>query len=347
MGARSGRVLLCSIAFSLWLYVPTPAIPQTRDQTSAWQALSVPAVVAAVRPSVVTILTSGVPSHPFQHPTPPGSGSGLVVDKDGYILTNNHLVGGAKTVVVGLSTGRLTPGRVVVRDFLLDLALVKISAKDLVPANLGRSSTLQIGESVVAIGNPFALKGAATVTVGVVSALNRAILAPNGETLYDLIQTDAAINPGNSGGPLVDLSGRVVGINVAVAPSAQAISYAISIDAASPNIQSMLVRGTVLRPDLGMVPVTVTPSIVASFNLDVERGVLAVQVEPSKQAALSGLQSGDVITAVDNRPVHNLGDFWHNFLRTEDQRPARLTIYGKQGETLVSLPRFPLPEVTR
>ncbi len=347
MGEWSGVALLSGIGLSVLLHAPNAAFAQTSNQGGAPKMMSVPAVVEAVMPSVVAIRTRGVPAHPFQHPSPPGSGSGLIIDTHGYILTNNHLIGGAKTVVVGLATGRLTPGRVVARDFLLDLALVKIIAEDLVPADLGRSSNLQIGESVVAIGNPFALKGGATVTVGVVSGLDRAILAPNGETLYDLIQTDAAINPGNSGGPLVDLAARVVGINVAVAPSAQAISYAISIDAAYPNIQSMLARGSVLRPDLGMIPVTVTPSIVASFDLDVDRGVLAVGVEPSKQAALAGLQTGDVITAIDGHPMHNLGDFWHNFLRTEDQRPAQLLIYGKQGQQVVSLPRIPSPPVRR
>jgi S1-C subfamily serine protease len=287
------------------------ALSQPGSGPAKKKEMTVPEVVAVIRPSVVTVMTRGVPSNPFQHPSPPGSGSGLIIDEKGYILTNNHLVEGVKSVVVGLPSGRLTPGRVVGRDFLLDLALVKISASDLVAARLGQSSSLQIGETVVAIGNPFALKGGSTVTVGVVSALDRSILAPNGETLYDLIQTDAAINPGNSGGPLVDLSGQVVGINAAVAPSAQAISYAISIDAALPNIQAMLVRGTVLRPDLGFIPVTVTPSIVASFNLDVDRGVLAVQVEPSRPAAQAGLQVGDVITAIDNVPLYNSGDFWH------------------------------------
>ena len=109
----------------------------------------------------------------------------------------------------------------------------------------------------------------------------------------------------------------------------------------------MLVRGDVLRPDLGMIPVTVTPSIVASFRLDVERGVLAAQIDPSKQAALSGLKHGDVITAIDNRPIHNLGDFWHNLLRPDDQRPAQLTIYGEDGETVVSLPRVALSQASR
>lgn len=308
---------------------------------------TIPEVVAALQPSVVTILTRGVPPHPFQHPSPPGSGSGLVLDAQGHILTNNHLVAGSKNVVVGLPDGRLTPGRVVARDFLLDLAVVKINAVDLIPAPLGYSSNLQIGETVLAIGNPFALKGGSTVTVGVVSALNRAILAPNGETLYNLIQTDAAINPGNSGGPLVALSGLVVGINVAIAPSAQAISYAIAIDDVYPNIQSMLVRGKVLRPDLGMIVLTVTPSVVDSFGLDVERGVLVAQVQPGTLAAVSGLQVGDVITAVDNQQIHNVGDFWHNYLEPADQRPAQLAIYGEKGEAVVSLPRQPRPAVTR
>ncbi|HEY6085721.1 MAG TPA: trypsin-like peptidase domain-containing protein, partial [Nitrospira sp.] len=118
------------------------------------KSLSVPAVVAKVRPSVVTILTRGVPASPAQ--TQSGSGSGVIIDEGGYILTNNHLVTGIKSIVVGLSTGRLTPGRVVARDFLLDLALVKINAQDLVPASLSPSPALEIGESVVAIGNPLA-----------------------------------------------------------------------------------------------------------------------------------------------------------------------------------------------
>lgn len=310
--------------------------------------LSIPEVVAAVRPSVVTIMTRGVPSNPLQHFTPPGSGSGLIIDEKGDILTNNHLVEGIRNVVVGLPTGRLTPGRVIARDFLLDLALIKIAATDLVAVQFGRSSTLRIGETVVAIGNPFALKGGSTVTVGVVSALDRAILAPNGETLYDLIQTDAAINPGSSGGPLVDLSGRVVGLNVAVAPSAQAISYAISIDAVYPNVQAMLVQGAVLRPDLGFIPVTVTTSVAASFNLYVDRGVLAAQVEPLKLAAQAGLQNGDVITAVDHREIYNMGDFWHAFLQPGEQFPALLRVYGKNGQfSEISLPRTSTPQASR
>jgi S1-C subfamily serine protease len=334
-----GPLTLVVASISLVIAAADWALPQNDPAPDKKKQMTVPEVVASVRPSVVTVMTRGAAANPFQQPSPPGTGSGLIIDEGGYILTNNHLVEGIKSVVVGLPTGRLTPGRVVGRDFLLDLALIKISAQDLVAARLGRSASLQIGETVVAIGNPFALKGGSTVTVGVVSALDRSILAPNGETLYDLIQTDAAINPGNSGGPLVDLSGQVVGINAAVAPSAQAISYAISIDAAMPHIKAMLVRGTVLRPDLGFIPVTVTPNIVASFHLEVERGVLAVQVEPARPAAQAGLQVGDVITAIDDVQLYNVGDFWHAFLRQGEPAPAQLTVYGKNGQFTATLPR--------
>jgi len=336
----SPGILALSLVLVAHVLFSPPTFPQTGPAPAKPKDMTVPDVVASVRPSVVTIMTRGVLPNTSLHPAAPGSGSGLIIDEAGYILTNNHLVEGTKSIVVGLPTGRLTPGRVVGRDFLLDLALVKIAASDLVAARLGQSSSLLIGETVVAIGNPFALKGGSTVTVGVVSALDRSILAPNGETLYDLIQTDAAINPGNSGGPLVDLSGRVVGISTAVAPAAQAISYAISIDAAYPSIQSMLARGSVYRPDLGFVPITVTPSIVAGFNLEVDRGVLAAQVEPSQTAAEAGLQSGEVITAIDNVQIYNMGDFWHAYLSPGESRPAQLTIQGKTGQSTVSLPRL-------
>lgn len=301
--------------------------------------LTVPQVVQGVRPSVVTIFTRGVPDHPFQHTPSSSAGSGFVLDLQGHIVTNNHLMNGSKSVVVGLPTGRLTPGRVIAQDFLLDLAIIKITANDLNPALIGQSSTLEIGETVVAIGNPFSLKGGSTVTVGVVSALDRAILAPNGETLYDLIQTDAAINPGNSGGPLVNRSGEIIGVNVAIAPSAQAISYAISMDAIYPHIQSMLAHGTVSRPDLGMILLTLTPSIIESFHLGIDRGVVVAQIEPSHVAAQAGFQIGDVLSTIDRRPIYNLGDFWHFLLRSEVTTPADITVFRKHGPVQLSLPR--------
>lgn len=316
----------------------------------AWaetKPLSIPAVVSKVRPSVVTILTRGVPVSPSPHTAQSGSGSGIIIDSTGYILTNNHLVEGVKSLVVGLHTGRLTPGRVVARDFLLDLALVKITAEDLVPAILNQTAQLEIGETVIAIGNPLALKGGSTVTVGVVSALDRSVLTPNGETLYNLIQTDAAINPGNSGGPLVDLNGHVVGINVAIAPSAQAISYAITLGSVYAHIQSMILRGAVTRPDFGFTPVTVTPSVAASFGLDADRGILVVNVDPSKAGGQSGLQAGDVITALDQHQIYNMGDFWHSVMRDGEPPVMQLTVQGKGGQSIVSLPRPPFQKVSQ
>ena len=337
----SFRVLL-SFAFSilsvsLAITSLTWGNPGGRPVASSDKTLSVPAVVTKIRPSVVSILTRGIPASPSL--TQSGSGSGVIIDSGGYILTNNHLVTGIKSIVVGLSTGRLTPGRVVARDFLLDLALVKINAQDLVAAELSPRPDLEIGESVVAIGNPLALKGGSTVTVGVVSALDRSVLTPEGETLYDLIQTDAAINPGNSGGPLVDLAGRVIGINVIIAPSAQAISYALSMEAIYPHIQSMMVRGSIYRPDLGFIPVTITPSVMASFGLEGDRGVLALEVDAAKPAGVGGLQNGDIITAVDQHQVFNMGDFWHALLRSGDQPTVQLTLHGKSGPATLQLPK--------
>lgn len=307
--------------------------------------LSVPAVVAKVRPSVVTILTRGMTGSLSPHTSQSGSGSGIIIDRSGYILTNNHLIEGVKTLVVGLHTGRLTPGRVVARDFLLDLALVKITAEDLLPASLNQTAELEIGETVIAIGNPLALKGGSTVTVGVVSAVDRSVLTPNGETLYNLVQTDAAINPGNSGGPLVNLKGQVIGINVAIAPSAQAISYAIALDAVYAHIQSMVVRGSVSRPDLGFTPITVTPSVAASFGLELDRGILVLNLDASKAAAMSGLQAGDVITALDHHQIYNVGDFWHSVMQAGDTTTFQLAIQSRSGPATISLPRPALQKV--
>jgi S1-C subfamily serine protease len=231
------------------------------------------------------------------------------------------------------------PGRVVGRDFLTDLALIKVEIDGLVPAKIGISSKLRIGETVVAIGNPLGIKTGATVSVGVVSGVDRAIVPPSGETLYNLIQTDAALNLGSSGGPLIDLSGRVVGINTAIAPAAQNISYAIAMDEAYPVAQSLIVRGSMLRPSLGFVPVTITASVAAAFDLDVERGVLVLQVENNGLAAEAGLRNGDVITAVDVAQVYNMSDLWHAFLKDGASPMARLAVVRKATQENVLMKR--------
>ena len=138
---------------------------------------------------------------------------------------------------------------------------------------------------------------------------------------------------------MVDLAGHVVGINVAIAPSAQAISYAIAIEAVYPHIHSMMLRGAVSRPDFGFTPVTVTPSLAASFGLDVERGILALNVDPEKLAGTAGLQTGDVITALDQHQLYNMGDFWHSAMQENEQPSLHLTIQGRTGQTTLTMPR--------
>jgi len=169
--------------------------------------------------------------------------------------------------------------------------------------------------------------------------LDRAILPPTGETLYNLIQTDAALNPGSSGGPLVDLSGRVIGINTAVAPAAQNISYAVAIDEAFAVAQSLIVRGNMLRPPLGFVPITITASIVAAFDLDVERGVLVLQVGDNGLAAEAGLRNNDVITAVDATQIYNMSDLWHALLKDGESPMVRLSVVRKASQENILMRR--------
>ena len=180
--------------------------------------------------------------------------------------------------------------------------------------------------------------------MSVVSAVDRSVLTPDVETLYDRIQTDAAINPGNNRGPLVDLSGHVIGINVAIAPSAQAICYAISMDTMNPHIQSMIVRGSVLRPDLGFTPLTITASIMFNFGLEADHGVLALNVAPGGLAAIGGFQNCDIITTVDQHQIYNLGDLWHSLRQSGDQPTQQLTIQRKNAQSTIALQKPSLPK---
>src|SRR2546425_4112049 len=170
--------------------------------------------------------------------------------------------------------------------------------RSLPAARLGDSSKLEVGETVIAIGNPLGLEGGPTVTVGVVSAIGRSIEDPGGAALHDLVQTDAAINPGNSGGPLVRMSGDVIGINTAIIQEAQGIGFAISIDSAKPIVQELLAHGRVVRPLVGIVPVSVTPQLATAYDLPVEHGVLVVRLDPKGPAARAGMKPGDIIVAI-------------------------------------------------
>jgi serine protease Do len=275
----------------------------------AQERAGIPAVVAKARPAVVNIATRQMTYDALLRAVPAqGLGSGAIFDARGYILTNNHVVQGAQQIRVTLPDGRTFPGKLIGADPITDLAVVKIEARDLPVAQLGDSSKLEIGETVIAIGNPLGLEGGPTVTVGVVSALARSIEDPGGPTLHDLIQTDAAINPGNSGGPLIRLTGEVIGVNTAIIQGAQGIGFAISINSAKPIVQELLAHGRIVRPVIGIVPVSVTPQIAAAYELPVDRGVLVARLDPRGPAAKAGMRQGDIIVSVRGQPVKSLGD---------------------------------------
>jgi len=231
-----------------------------------------------------------------------GVGSGVIIDTDGYILTNYHVIDDAQRLRVTLSDGRMFNGKVVGVDPPTDLAVIKIEAKEEIPvAKLGDSSNLKVGQIVLAVGNPFGLTGGPTVTSGIVSSLNRAIQTENG--MLELIQTDAAINPGNSGGPLVNTTGKVVAINTANMPYAQGIGFAVPIDTAKAILKELIERGRVSRPWIGVTSVKITRSLARYYRLPVNEGVLVIQIEPFSPADNAGMRKGDIIEEIDKNKV--------------------------------------------
>ncbi len=231
-------------------------------------------------------------------------GSGFVIDRDGYIVTNNHVVEDADEIKVRLSTGEEFEAEIVGRDPKTDLALIRIdSDASLTPLPLGDSEDLKVGEWVVAIGSPFGLEQ--TVTAGIVSAKGRVI----GAGPYDdFIQTDASINPGNSGGPLLSLDGKVVGINTAIVASGQGIGFAIPINLARTVADQLKESGEVSRGWLGVGIQDITDSLEEYYNLESDEGVLVTEVYPDQPAERGGIESGDVIVKVDGKPVEETRD---------------------------------------
>jgi len=233
-----------------------------------------------------------------------GVGSGFIMSKDGYILTNNHVVEEADQIKVKLADGKELDGKVIGRDPKTDLALIKVDAvPELQPLKLGNSDDLKVGNWVVAVGSPFGLEQ--TVTAGIVSAKGRVI----GSGPYDnFIQTDASINPGNSGGPLIDLQGEVIGINTAIIASGQGIGFAIPINMAKEIAPQLQKRGHVTRGLLGVNIQDLTPELAKSLGLKESKGALVAQVVPGGPADKAGIEQGDVIVNFDGRPVADSKD---------------------------------------
>jgi serine protease Do len=230
-----------------------------------------------------------------------GIGSGFVIDPNGFVVTNHHVVDGAQTIDITLSDGRTLPGKVVGVDPETDLALVKIEATGLPALKLGQSSTMKVGEPVMAIGNPFGLEH--TVTVGIISGTGRVIGAGRYD---DFLQTDAAINPGNSGGPLLNTRGEVVGIATAIASRSggfQGVGFAIPVDLAKPILSQLRTAGQVTRGWLGVSIQRLTPELAKSFGVQSKEGVLVASVVDDSPAAKAGLKAGDLIVRYDDKAV--------------------------------------------
>jgi serine protease Do/serine protease DegQ len=227
-------------------------------------------------------------------------GSGVIIEKRGLILTNNHVVKDADEITVKFADKHEVKGKVVGTDAKTDLAVIRVDAKDDLPvATLGDSDTLQVGEWAIAIGNPFGLDH--TLTVGVISATGRSEV---GIAAYEnFIQTDASINPGNSGGPLLNVRGEVIGINTAIVASGQGIGFAIPVNMARKVMEDLVKRGKVTRGWLGIGIQPLTPELAKSFGVSADEGILVNQVMPKSPAETAGIKVGDLILSLDGKPL--------------------------------------------
>lgn len=331
-GSRKGRMKLFAAALALLViggaggcfFGEFPAIPK-RDASSSYQvpqgadkklqelpAIRNTAIVQAVKevgPAVVGITTKVYDRDMFNRRVEVGQsvGSGVVFDKKGYIVTNNHVVSGSKEVNVSLSSGKTVSGKVVGTDPSTDLAVVKIEGSDDLPvASFGDSDGLQVGETAIAIGNPLGLEFQGTVTVGVISALNRSL--DDIDQRFKLIQTDAAINPGNSGGALVTADGKVVGINSAkiAKEGVEGMGFAIPINQAKGIISQLIDHGKVTRAYLGVYAADKDIAARYGYSWDHEKGVLVMKIAARSPISLTDIEPGDYILAIDGKECNTM-----------------------------------------
>lgn len=232
-----------------------------------------------------------------------GSGSGFVFTPDGYLLTNRHVVHGARAIRVTLPDGHEFDADLIGEDAETDLAIIRVGASGLATVTLGQSGHLRVGQIAVAIGNPLGFQN--TVTTGVISALGRSLRADSGRLMDDIIQTDAALNPGNSGGPLVNSAGEAIGVNTAIIPGAQALCFAVGIDTARWVIGQLFAHGRVRRAHIGVVGATVAIArrIQRALGISRDTGVRVLEVQPHSPAALAGVEAGDLLLDLDGTPV--------------------------------------------
>lgn len=314
-------------------------------------------VYARVSPSVVFITSRVLVRDFFMGVMPQeGTGSGFVIDKEGHVITNNHVVEGADRILVTLDDETSVEATLVGTDPSNDVAVLKIDvpAEKLDPVKLGTSSNLRVGQTAIAIGNPFRLER--TLTTGVISSLGRPLDSGGDRPIYDVIQTDAAINPGNSGGPLLNTAGEVIGVNTAiVSPSGGSIGlgFAVPIDTVQRVANSILERGYYPHPWLGITGIGITSDLAELLDLPVERGVLIIDVTRGEAAAEAGLRGGqrnvrvgdyvvpvggDILIAIDGSPLRDMGDLVQYLeTRTEVGQRVELTVVRDGEERIVAV----------
>jgi S1-C subfamily serine protease len=258
-----------------------------------------------------------------------GAGSGVIFAPDGYILTNSHVVDGARSITVTLADGRDLPGSVVGEDPDTDVAVVRVSPPDgttLTAARLGSSESLHVGQLVVAIGSPAGLQS--TVTAGIISALHRTLPGYGGRLIEDIIQTDAPINPGNSGGPLVNSKGEVIGINVAMLQQTQGLSFAIPIDTVNWVAANLMRHGRVRRPMIGIAGQSgiLPQNVRRALRIETPSAIEVVEVISGGPAERAGIRPGDVIFKLDDHPVGTVDDMRHYMERLQDGTKVRVSL---------------------
>ena len=349
----SQTVAVCAgIALSVLLweqYRAADSPAPSRGVRSEGAVFSYSDAVERAAPSVVNIYTTQPPdeedrelSQIFSSPSDASPlGSGVIVSRNGYILTNHHVVEGLSDLAAALSDGRQRPARLVGADPETDLALLKIEEKDLPAVEFGTSSTLHVGDVVLAIGNPFNV--GQTVTMGIVSALGRRGLGLN--SFEDFIQTDAAINRGNSGGALINTAGQLVGINTAIfspdtsSGTSVGIGFAIPSSLVEDVLPSLMKNGKVRRGYLGLVPQAVTPEVAKRHGLKPDEGVLVAVVKKGAAAWAGGLREGDVMTSLDGVPLSDVNAMMRQVASIAPGKtvPVTFTRDGKRWRTKVTL----------
>jgi serine protease Do len=279
--------------------------------------------------SVVNISTLKLVSRIFYQAIPvEGMGSGTIIESNGQILTNNHVVGGAEKISVTLWNGEVLDGTILGACSVHDTAIVKVNKQQLPAAELGDSEKLRVGQRVYAIGNPFGLAGGPTVTSGVISATKRTIESQRG-LIENLVQTDAAINPGNSGGPLLDLEGKVVAVNTAIIPYAQGIGFAIPINTAKQCTSDMIKEGVSVRPWLGIVGLSLSPEVSRYYALPLQQGVLITKVADGSPAQLAGLIMGDIVLQMNNFEIKSIEDLLSEIHKRKVGDTVRITVFRR------------------